>query len=249
MSATGRGERGGGGSDFFPTPAWCVDWLLRAVDLPGGWWLEPSAGDGAIIRAVNARRSDISWTALEVRPEAQVALTRAVSDGERYGEVECADFMSWAPIRGYRVVLGNCPYAEAGAHVAKAIALAPAVAMLLRLNFLGSQKRAEFWRRHPADVYVLSERPSFDGEGTDATEYAWFVWGQCGSRGRIQVLGPDSDQLPLLAGIRRPSALASARRTHSAPEMPSSAASSSTGFQSSSGTFNATMAETPKGER
>jgi len=25
-------------------------------------------------------------------------------------------------------------------------------------------------------MFVLSKRPSFTGKGTDATDYAWFVW-------------------------------------------------------------------------
>lgn len=207
MSATGRGERGGGGADFFPTPAWCVDWLLRAVDLPGGDWLEPSAGDGAIIRAVNARRKDVKWTAVEIREEMRPRLEASgvhrelVIAGVDFLAADCrVRLASDTHFEGYDVVLGNCPYGEAGRHVHCALLEGKIVALLLRLNFLGSQKRCDFWRRHPADVYVLSERPSFDGEGTDATEYAWFVWGQCGTGpGRIRVLGPDDSQLPLLS--------------------------------------------------
>jgi hypothetical protein len=48
----------------------------------------------------------------------------------------------------------------------------------------------EFFRT-PAtacDVYVLSKRPSFSGNGkTDATAYAWFLFGP-GRGGRWQVL-------------------------------------------------------------
>lgn len=209
MSATGRGERGGGGVDFFGTPAWTVDWLLRAVDLPSGNWLEPSAGEGAIVRAVNARRPDVTqWTVVELREECRRSLQSATAETRLPSAVMCG--VDWCapgwpftvPQIMWPVAIGNPPYAEAERHVAKAIQCAGVVAFLLRLHFLGSQKRAEFWRRHPADVYVLSERPSFDGEGTDATEYAWFVWGQCGDGpGRIRVLGPDANQLPLLAGV------------------------------------------------
>ena len=48
---------------------------------------------------------------------------------------------------------------------------------LLRINFLGSQKRYDFWQQFPPDgLYVLSKRPSFTGKGTDSIDYAWFVW-------------------------------------------------------------------------
>ncbi len=52
------------------------------------------------------------------------------------------------------------------------------VAMLLRLNFLGSQKRHDWWQtRLPNTIIALSCRPSFTNDGkTDATDYAWFVW-------------------------------------------------------------------------
>jgi hypothetical protein len=182
-----------------------VDWLLRAVNLPGGWWLEPSAGEGAIIRAVNARRPDVKWTAIELREEAMGALVRSVAADGRSGVADRDDFLTAAPryahIHRHDVVCGNPPYGAAAEHVARALGCAPVVAMLLRLNFLGSQKRLDFWRRNPADVYVLSERPSFDGEGTDATEYAWFVWtpeSKARGYGHVRVLGPDEGQLSLV---------------------------------------------------
>lgn len=49
--------------------------------------------------------------------------------------------------------------------------------MLLRTSFLESKNRYEFWQRYPLNgLYVLNKRPSFTGHGTDATNYAWFVW-------------------------------------------------------------------------
>ena len=52
------------------------------------------------------------------------------------------------------------------------------VAFLLRLGFLASVQRAEFWKQNPPTrVIVLSKRPSFTGDGkTDRSEYAFFVW-------------------------------------------------------------------------
>ncbi len=50
--------------------------------------------------------------------------------------------------------------------------------MLLRTAFLESKKRYDFWQKHPLNgLYVLSQRPSFLGNGkSDATSYSWFVW-------------------------------------------------------------------------
>jgi hypothetical protein len=56
------------------------------------------------------------------------------------------------------------------------------VIMLLRLNFLGGQKRKAFFEKYkPSEIYVHSKRISFlkdeKGRGiTDSIEYAHFVW-------------------------------------------------------------------------
>lgn len=52
------------------------------------------------------------------------------------------------------------------------------VIMLLRLNFLGTQKRFEFWQNNkPKYIFVHHKRMSFtDKGGTDSIEYAHFVW-------------------------------------------------------------------------
>jgi hypothetical protein len=51
------------------------------------------------------------------------------------------------------------------------------IIILLRTAFLESKKRYEFWQKHKLNgLYVLSQRPSFTGKGTDATSYSFFVW-------------------------------------------------------------------------
>lgn len=57
------------------------------------------------------------------------------------------------------------------------------VIMLLRLNFLGSKQRFEFWQNNkPKYIFVHHKRMSFvKGGGTDSVEYAHFVW-QKGNR-------------------------------------------------------------------
>ena len=38
-------------------------------------------------------------------------------------------------------------------------------------------ERFEFWKRHkPSALFILSDRPSFTGQGTDSSVYAWVVW-------------------------------------------------------------------------
>lgn len=174
MSSTNRGSnRGGGADDFFATPLWAVRRLLEACPLPAGAWLEPGAGSGNIIRAVNARRSDVRWTAIEKRPEEERHL-RGLPNVER---VVIADYLSIRTSRRFDVAITNPPFVLAQEFIEKSLTLAVHVVMLLRLNFLASGKRAEFMRAHPPDVYVLPNRPSFTPNGrTDSIEYAWMHW-------------------------------------------------------------------------
>lgn len=186
MSATNRGrerER----DDAYYTPSWCVRALLCAVRLPGGLWLEPACGEGAIMRAVNAERQDVRWLASDCREECEAA----ISDMNNVERWDCGDFtqdaffQSWPP----SVAITNPPYSLAAEFVERCLPLASVTIMLLRLNWLGSQKRAAFLRSHMPDVYVLPRRPSFVHGATDACEYMWAVWGPIASGvGRVQVL-------------------------------------------------------------
>lgn len=79
----------------------------------------------------------------------------------------------------HATILTNPPFSLALEFCHHAIGLSPNVFMLLRLNFLASQKRRTWWRQNlPSALFILSERPSFTEDGaTDATDYAWFYWG------------------------------------------------------------------------
>ncbi len=176
MSATGRGSPRID-HDNYPTPAWAVRRLLEAVALPAGSWLEPTAGDGAIIRAVRKVRRDVVWTACELRPECSATLLGLT------GNVWTSDFLSprlsfYRPgRRNFDAAVLNPPFTLAQQVVEKCKAVSDYVAALVRLNLLEGDDRAEWWRADMPDVYVLPNRPSFtDDGGTDATAYCWLVW-------------------------------------------------------------------------
>ncbi len=177
MSATGRGAVRSP-NDFYATPRWVTEALLRAVQLPGGLWMEPSVGDGAIVRAVN--RDDVRWLTFDIRPDCG------------HPGVIAYDFLKLpVPDTKYDVLVGNPPFSLAMEFVQHAITQAKIVALLLRLNFLASLRRQEFMQKNTPSVYVLSRRPAFLGNGkTDATEYAWFLWQSDNPQdhGRVQVL-------------------------------------------------------------
>jgi hypothetical protein len=192
VSATGRGAIRKA-NDNYATPGWCVDRLLERVALPGGHWLEPCAGYGAIINRIEAVRKDVSWSAVEIRPDHE----------RRLREYECralhiGDFLTlskgghWSLCPPFDVVITNPPYFFARQFVQACRPIAKIVVMLLRLNVLGGDKRQPWLAQDMPDVYVLPNRPSFRAGGplkTDATEYAWFVWEPARrTHGRVQVL-------------------------------------------------------------
>lgn len=176
--------------EFYRTPGWCVKALLNA-------WrprysvraFDPCVGDGAIPRAYDAvdpwpaRRWFVYDTDLSARPQ-------GFAIGEAYQE----DFLIVPPSpTKYDLCIMNPPYSRAEEFVREACARAREVAALLRLGFLASQKRAGWLRRDTPDVYVLPRRPSFTGGGTDATDYAWFVWSDdrdTRDHGTVCVLNP-----------------------------------------------------------
>lgn len=179
MSSTNRGARRNE-QDFYATPAWCVKAILP--HLPQGAVLDPCCGDGAILKACDG----MSLEGIEIDE------SRALKASEiPYANIVHGDAFknNWPPTG---ILITNPPYSLAIEFVEVAVAWSKmthgTAALLLRLNFLASKSRVEFHRKHPADVYVLSRRPSFTGGSkTDSCEYAWLVWGP-GRGGRWFIL-------------------------------------------------------------
>ena len=177
MSATNRGAKRVE-ADFYATPIECVNSLLDALPTFDDdiFILEPSAGNGNIIKALRARGIiGRVIEAIELREEEREKLV------ELADVVTIGNFLEVKPMYlRYDLIIGNPPYSLAQEFIDKALELlAPGgrLILLLRLNFFGSKKRFEWWQNKiPSGVYVLSNRPSFTGKGTDATEYAWFIW-------------------------------------------------------------------------
>jgi len=136
--------------------------------------LECCAGDGVVIKAIkDFFRRDFVVDAVEVREEEEPGLIQYADD------VYIQDFLTFAPSKEYKTIITNPPYSIAQEIVEHCFEIAPdaEIIMLLRLAFLESKKRKEFWQKYPlSELYVLSERPSFTGKGTDSTAYAWMVW-------------------------------------------------------------------------
>lgn len=160
MSATGRSDVRRA-DDHYVTPAWCVDALwpkLGAYDT----CLDPCAGEGKILLALQERASSPTYRGIEIDEERAVLC--ATQNGFGCVHDDALDVAWHTPVfeKPYDLIVTNPPYSLALAFLQKAIVSgAREIAMLLRLNFLSSGKRAKFWREHPCDVLVLPKRPSF----------------------------------------------------------------------------------------
>lgn len=160
-------------TDYYPTPPWCyenleLDWNFTTAH-------EPCRGDGCI----------------------QFFLEEEKGIPCSYSEInEGRDFFDWND--HVDLILTNPPFSLAQEFIEHSLAHADTVIMLLRLNYLGSIKHHEWWKEHSPDaLHVLSKRPSFTGKGTDATEYAWFLWGNV--KPGVYFVGPPSREQSSLA--------------------------------------------------
>ncbi len=172
--------------DFYETPSWAIRAIAPVLPVKeGDRILDPGCGTGAIIRELGAMYPENEITGLEIEP----------------GRFEAASASTDLPVMQVDffkhhdrcdVIVSNPPYSQAIEFVQHALTLAPVVCMLLRLPWLASQRRAEWHRENPAHVCVLPKRPSFTADGkTDATEYAWFIWGDdCAGGWEILTIDP-----------------------------------------------------------
>ena len=171
MSATNRGTVRRA-YDFYETPEEVTrQFLFEYFEGDFRVILEPCAGTGKMTKVLRDR-FPLAWIeANDIWDGSPIPYAN-----KRYA----LDFLKM--LKGdadYDLIFTNPPYSLAEEIITHALETwsKATVVMLLRLNFLGSQKRKPFWDKYPvSELYVLSKRPSFTGKGTDATEYAWFVW-------------------------------------------------------------------------
>lgn len=202
MSSTNRGGQRSP-ADNYPTPAWCVHRLLEGCrEFPReGSWLEPCAGDGAIIQAIQATGlvpPEVAWTAVELREECRGKLAQLV----KVDAVVIDDLLTleWDGPK-FDVAITNPPFSLAMPIIQRLWTMANHVLVLERLNFLGTPGRAAVFRERMPDVYVLPDRVSFTADGrADSIEYAWFHWGPYANAGKGRILllehTPRSERAP-----------------------------------------------------
>lgn len=174
MSATNRGTKRVE-SDFYPTPIKNIKTFVENYRFKDGAILEPCAGNGNFIKALRECGFKSKLIANEIRKEEHDNLIEAGADIITHN-----NFLEETIIhKDVKTIITNPPFTYAKEFIIKCKELYPEaeIIMLLRLAFLESKKRYDFWRHNPVSkLYILSQRPSFIGKGTDATAYAWFVW-------------------------------------------------------------------------
>ncbi len=154
MSSTNRGAVRKE-SDFYATPLKAFVPLLPYLPKDREIW-ECACGDGRLVGAMKEFGLEVTGTDL----------------------IHGDDFLAM-PILHSCAVVTNPPFSLALEFCQKAAEFAAETFLLLRLNFLASRKRKEWFQKfEPSCLFVLSERPGFTENGkTDSCDYAWFYWG------------------------------------------------------------------------
>lgn len=152
MSSTNRNGAKRLDHDFYSTPLEAFDPIIPYLPRTAKFW-EPACGDRRLIVRLKEFGRDADGSDL--------------SDG--------ADFLQDDRLREF--IITNPPFSLAQEFVTHSLEVADETMLLLRLNFLGSQKRKDWWKAHEPDaIFVLSSRPDFTGGGGDSCEYGWFAW-------------------------------------------------------------------------
>ena len=186
MSATNRDKKRKP-YDFYATPVECVENFVNNYAFKiEGEVLEPSAGNGNVVKVLKNIYPDSVVTGCEIREEERAGLLKICD------EVVIGDFLKMDIDKKYDYIIGNPPYSHAIDFVEKCLTLLKddgKLIFLLRTAFLESKTRYDFWQKNPlSGLYVLSKRPSFTGKGTDATSYSWFVWDKSSDSQEIKVI-------------------------------------------------------------
>lgn len=164
-SSTKRKKEG----NFYETPKWAVEALIKRESFEG-IILEPCSGKGAISKVLESYGYE-------------VVSSDKSKDKSIYGE-NGKDALSLCSI--YDNIVTNPPYDrnELNELIQKfQLIYKRKLALLLRLSFLESEGRREFFSSFPLKVvYVFSSRVTMHPENEESPQnsgtvaYAWFVW-------------------------------------------------------------------------
>lgn len=139
--------------------------------------LEPGCGDVAPF-ARSAASLGINSFACDLREVPRYSDVTVIPGTDFVCMPERADPVIYG--QKYDVIATNPPFVIGEEFIIRSLdLLAPrgVAAFLMKMSFLASQGRAKFFlERPPAEVHILSKRPSFAHGKTDAQEYAVMFW-------------------------------------------------------------------------
>lgn len=161
-------------NDLYETPPEAVTALLGVERIPHQVW-EPACGPGSIARVLRKHGRDVLATDL---------VDYASPDQNHSGVDFLIPGIAESYSRENRAIITNPPFKNGHEFVARALTMAPYVAMLLRLAFLESEKRRDiidnsclarvlvFRKRLP-----MMHRDGWDGpKASSSMAFAWFIW-------------------------------------------------------------------------
>ncbi|MCC6649107.1 MAG: hypothetical protein IT374_26500 [Polyangiaceae bacterium] len=166
--------------DFWPTPDWLARRMIEWADpAPGSRIVEPSAGDGALVRAAREHmrtRGDAWIEAVDVNPAHKMSLHDAGADRVTIGD--WPTFASRAPLDSgggpaFDLCFANPPFSLVATHLLPMATVAKRAVVLLPLTALeGAERYASAWRHlRLTRLAVLVKRPRFGGKHSPATAY------------------------------------------------------------------------------
>lgn len=144
-------------NDFYPTPDYTIKSLLDLCEIPDNFtFLEPCKGNGQIYNKVN---------------NVSIKLYSELTEGLNYLTTDYT-------VSEIDLIITNPPYSLAKEFLEKSLKESKNVFYLLRLGFLASQSRKDWWNKIglPNKLLILSKRPKFINNTSDSQEYAWFCW-------------------------------------------------------------------------
>lgn len=157
--AGGNSQKGRKENDFYPTPSWCTEIVLKYTKPPKDIW-EPACGDGAISKVLIKNGFNVVSTDLHFY---------------NFGIPEM-DFLKSPKLSN--AVITNPPFVIASDFIEKCIQLdLDYFAMLLKSQYWHAASRKKlFEKQPPSKILAMTKRPDFLGSGKPTMDCIWSVW-------------------------------------------------------------------------
>lgn len=148
-------------SQLFVTPAPVCDRLVTLAEISNrDHILEPSAGTGAILRAIRDTAPEAMCDAVEINS----GLVRYLRENFNGVRVQCGDFMEWQPVQYYSRIIMNPPFSHGQdiRHILRAFSLLRPGGVLVAVCLNGPRQQEKLLPF--SDVREELNRPGFPGE-------------------------------------------------------------------------------------